>query len=76
MAHDRASRFSQLSARTAKKHIDTGAIVGGMIPKVEAALSLLESGIDTIAIADARNTMTFISIANGENNYGTLITAR
>ena len=74
--NDPASRFSQLSARTAKKHIDTGAIVGGMIPKVEAALSLLESGIDTIAIADARNSATFISIANGENNYGTLITAR
>ena len=74
--NDPASRFSRLSARTAKKHIDAGAIVGGMIPKVEAALSLLESGIDTIAIADARNTATFISIANGENNYGTLITAR
>ena len=44
-----------------------------MIPKVEEALSLLESGVDTIAIVDTRMPLAFTSIASGNTNYGTLI---
>jgi acetylglutamate kinase len=45
-----------------------------MIPKVEEALSVLASGVDTIAVADARHTEAFTSIASGETRFGTLIT--
>ena len=68
-----ASRFAQLDSTAARKHIDSGAIVDGMIPKVEEALSLLESGVDTIAIVDTRVPLAFTSIACGNTNYGTLI---
>ena len=73
---DPTSRFANLNTVTAKQHINNGIIVGGMIPKVEEALSLLESGVDTIAIADVRNAEVFNSIIDGKNSYGTLITAR
>ena len=71
---DPASRFSHLTATTARQYIDNGTIVGGMIPKVEEALSVLASGVDTIAVADARDTEAFTSIASGETRFGTLIT--
>lgn len=73
---DPTSRFANLNTVTAQQHINNGIIVGGMIPKVEEALSLLESGVDTIAIADVRNAEVFNSIIDGKNSYGTLITAR
>ncbi|MFT6311025.1 MAG: acetylglutamate kinase [Porticoccus sp.] len=70
---DPASRFAQLDSAAARKHIDSGIIVDGMIPKVEEALSLLESGVDTIAIVDTRDPLAFSSIASGETQFGTLI---
>ena len=70
---DPASRFADLNAAQAKKHIDGGVIVGGMIPKVEEALSLLESGVGTIAIVDAGQPTAFASIASGQAEFGTLI---
>jgi len=38
-------------------------------------LSLLESGVDTIAIVDTRDASAFNSIAKGNADYGTLIRA-
>ncbi|MFQ3325315.1 MAG: acetylglutamate kinase [Pseudomonadales bacterium] len=70
---DPASRFAQLDSAAARKLIDSGIIVDGMIPKVEEALSLLESGVDTIAIVDTRDPLAFTSIASGETQFGTLI---
>tara|TARA_B110000977_G_scaffold3454_1_gene4769 strand:- start:760 stop:1662 length:903 start_codon:yes stop_codon:yes gene_type:complete len=70
---DPSSRFADLDAAAAKKHIKSGVIVGGMIPKVEEALSLLESGVGTIAIVDAGQAKAFGSIASGQAEFGTLI---
>ena len=70
-----ASRFPYLDANAAREHINSGIIVDGMIPKVEEALSLLESGVDTIAIVDTREASAFTSIAKGNRDYGTLIRA-
>ncbi|MFB1036170.1 MAG: acetylglutamate kinase [Sinobacterium sp.] len=70
---DPASRFAQLDPAAARKHIDSGIIVDGMIPKVEEAISLLESDVDTIAIVDTRDPLAFTSIASGETQFGTLI---
>jgi len=68
-----ASRFADLDAAQAKTYIDKAVIVGGMIPKVEEALSLLESGVGTIAIVDAGEPTAFASIASGKAEFGTLI---
>ncbi|MFB0990017.1 MAG: hypothetical protein QMC25_03835, partial [Porticoccaceae bacterium] len=72
---DPNSRFPSLDATAARQHINSGVIVDGMIPKVEEALSLLESGVDTIAIVDTRDVSAFNSIAKGNADYGTLIRA-
>ena len=68
-----ASRFADLDAAQARNYIDKAVIVGGMIPKVEEALSLLESGVGTIAIVDAGEPTAFASIAGGKAEFGTLI---
>ncbi|HAZ95362.1 MAG TPA: acetylglutamate kinase [Porticoccaceae bacterium] len=71
-----ASRFADLDVAEAKEQINKGVIVGGMIPKVEEALSLLESGVGTIAIVDAGDSTAFASIATGKAEFGTLIRKR
>lgn len=73
---DPASRFTELDETTARQHIDNGIIVEGMIPKVEEALSLITSGVGTVAIVDTRDPSAFASIANGNADYGTLIRER
>jgi acetylglutamate kinase len=73
---DPASRFTELDETTARQHIDNGIIVEGMIPKVEEALSLITSGVGTVAIVDTRDPLAFASIAKGNADYGTLIRER
>ena len=45
---------SHLSQNEAEKYIANGTITGGMIPKVESALSALESGVQKVHIIDGR----------------------
>lgn len=45
---------SHLSQSEAEKYIANGSINGGMIPKVESALSALESGVQKVHIIDGR----------------------
>jgi len=73
---DPASRFTELDETTARRYINSGIIVEGMIPKVEEALSLLTSGVGTVAIVDTRDPSAFTSIAKGNVDYGTLIRER
>lgn len=68
---DPKSRFSELTPASARYYIETGVIVDGMIPKVEEALSLLESGVQAIAISNAHDQRAFLSIAQGKNTFGT-----
>ncbi len=49
-----ASLISELSAKEIKTRIQQGLIIGGMIPKVEAALNALEKGASFAVIADGR----------------------
>jgi acetylglutamate kinase len=48
------SMVSHLSQNEAEKYIADGTISGGMIPKVESALSALESGVQKVHIIDGR----------------------
>ncbi len=69
-----SSRIKEVNKVIAKDLIDSGVITDGMIPKVEEALSLLEFGVKSISIAKAGECGAFLSIANGQNKYGTRIT--
>jgi len=68
------SRFKILNRKLARQHIQNGVIVGGMIPKVEEALTLLSSGVGEIVIVDTRHPKAFSSIALGNSIYGTRLT--
>ncbi len=47
---DRTTRIPTLTPSEARAQIESGVIVGGMIPKVEESLEMLEAGIDAIHI--------------------------
>ncbi len=67
------SRISQVNRSQAKALINKGIIQGGMIPKVEEAMGLLEQGIKTIAIVGAKMPGAFLSVATGTGDVGTRI---
>jgi acetylglutamate kinase len=69
------TRIKQVNREQAKELIDNGIIQGGMIPKVEEAMTLLSEGVESIAIVSGRNPGAFLSIANGDGEYGTKIEA-
>ena len=77
---DPSSRIKQVDRQQAKELIDDGIIQGGMIPKVEEAMTVLSKkggseGVDTIAIVSGKNQGAFMSIANGTGEFGTRIIA-
>ena len=69
------TRIKQVNRAQAKKLIDDGIIQGGMIPKVEEAMTLLSEGVGSIAIVSGRNPGAFQAIADATGEYGTRIVA-
>jgi acetylglutamate kinase len=67
------SRIRDITPELAKKLIDDGVIQGGMIPKVEEAVSLLDEGVGCIAIVSGREPGAFASVVSGEGRFGTVI---
>lgn len=67
------TRVAQINAQQAKDLIDQGIIQGGMIPKVEEALSVLANGVKNIAIVGPQIKGAFIAVAKGEGTKGTKI---
>lgn len=67
------SRIDEITPATAKSLIESEVIQGGMIPKVEEAVALLEKGVDSIAIISPKTDGAFLSVANQEGIYGTVI---
>lgn len=70
---DPSSRIKNISSAEAKALIEDGTIVGGMIPKVEEAISLLDDGVDTIAIVGGKEAGAFVAVAQGTGSTGTRI---
>ena len=52
--NDPASMINSLTAEDAKKLLASGAIVGGMIPKIQSCLKTLERGVKKIHIINGR----------------------
>jgi acetylglutamate kinase len=69
------TRIKQVNRKQAKQLIDDGIIQGGMIPKVEEAMTLLSEGVGSIAIVSGRNEGAFLAVADGTGEYGTRIVA-
>lgn len=71
---DPSTRVSRVSAAEAREMIACGVIAGGMIPKVEEAMSVLGQGVGAIVITGAHDEGAFLSALRGEGT-GTTITA-
>lgn len=67
------TRIAQVNAEQAKTLINDGVIQGGMIPKVEEALSVLADGVKNIAIVGPQIKGAFLDVATGEGDKGTRI---
>ncbi len=71
--NDPTSRIDQVDQKKARQLIEQNIIQGGMIPKVEEAMTLLSQGVKTIAIVSGKNRGAFVSVADGNGKYGTRI---
>lgn len=67
------SRIKEVNREQAKQLIEEEVIQGGMIPKVEEAMTLLEQGVNSIAIVSGREPGAFLSVAEGTGEVGTRI---
>lgn len=67
------TRYEQLRASEARKLIEEGVIAGGMIPKIEEALEVLEQGVAAIAVVGAREVGSFLRVVRNEGGFGTRI---
>ena len=63
----------KINAEQARELITEGVIQGGMIPKVEEALSVLAEGVKNIAIVGPQIKGAFIDVAAGKGDKGTSI---
>jgi acetylglutamate kinase len=70
---DAGSRIAQLDRAGARAFLADGTIGGGMIPKVNEALALLDGGVGRVAIIDARDDGAFVSVARGDGARGTVL---
>lgn len=67
------SRIAKINAAEARNLIKTGVIQGGMIPKVEEAIKVLQQGVKKIAIVAPKQSGAFLAVANDQPTAGTLI---
>jgi acetylglutamate kinase len=63
----------RLTAREARSLIADGTIVGGMIPKVESCLQVIEAGVEGVVIIDGRVPHAVLLELFTEHGVGTLI---
>jgi acetylglutamate kinase len=73
---DKGQVLDFLDAPTAKRHIAAGVIRGGMIPKVECALSAIEQSVRQIHIIDGRTRHALLLEIFTDEGVGTEIRAQ
>lgn len=69
--NDPKTRIPKLSAAEARMQIEKGVIVGGMIPKVEESLAMLDEGIDAIHIVGLDPPDSLLKEAQEPGSTGT-----
>ena len=65
----------QLTVAEARKAISSGVATGGMIPKLETAISAVDSGVDAVVILDGRRPHAMLTELFTEHGAGTLVRA-
>lgn len=73
--NDKGEILNFLDAPTARRHIASGVIQGGMIPKVECALSAIEQSVRQIHIIDGRKRHALLLEIFTDQGVGTEIRA-
>jgi acetylglutamate kinase len=68
---DASTRIPRLSRAMAARAIAEGTIVGGMIPKVEESLAMLEQGIESIHIVGVKPVSALLDEACESGSQGT-----
>jgi len=69
---DPSTRIPRLTPAAARAQIRSGVIVGGMIPKVEESLAMLEQGIDAIHIVGLEPDSAILDEARDPGSRGTV----
>ncbi len=72
--NDPSSRIKEATRSQVVNLIDSGIIAGGMVPRVEEAMSLLDDSVETIAVVSGREPGAFLDIADDIGKMGTRIT--
>jgi len=72
---DPATRIPTLTATAARALLADGTIQGGMIPKIEEALGVLDAGVGAVAILGAGEPGAFRAAARGDGSRGTVFVA-
>jgi acetylglutamate kinase len=67
------TRIAKVNVQQAQDLIVQGVIQGGMIPKVEEAISVLKDGVKNIAIVGPQIKGAFLAVATGQGSKGTVI---
>jgi acetylglutamate kinase len=67
------TRLSRINTDEVRNLIEEGVIQGGMIPKVEEAISVLGKGVKNIAIVGPQERGAFLSIIQQQDSQGTII---
>ncbi len=68
------SLISALDISSAKELIDQNVIVGGMIPKIKAAIGAVESGVKSVHILDGRVLNSLLIELFSVSGLGTMVT--
>ena len=71
---DPSTRIPRLTPALAREQIATGAITGGMIPKVEESLAILEEGIGAVHVVGLEPPAAILEEADSPGSRGTVFT--
>lgn len=70
---DESTKLSRLTARDAKKMIEEGQAVGGMIPKLENLISLLERGVRSAHVVSGKVRNAVLAEVFTDEGTGTMV---
>lgn len=72
-AADPDSKISRLPISDARELIDSGKATGGMIPKLESLISLIERGVHTAHVIDGRKANAVLAEIFTDEGTGTMV---
>ncbi len=73
--HDETTKLSRLSAREAEAMIESGKATGGMIPKLQSLIEILERGVRSAHVIGGNERNALLSEVFTDEGTGTMITS-